>query len=184
MLATSQRIRTGPDLLASQNGLYSVLTRPGEGEPSVRVVGVVRAVACAADEPQRIADAIPASTVDVVTLTAAEKGYRLYEGGPLALDDAVRSDLAGNPPQTVVGQTVRGLQAWAAATGPAPDRDVLRQPHQRRSDAPATSSDFVGRLPAPEVDVIDSWIESHVTQSDRPRLAPPNRVEGPLSDRP
>ena len=162
VLAASQRSRAVPDSLAPQDGLYAVLTRPGEGEPSVRVVGVLREVACAADEPQRIVDAIATPSVHVVTLTVTEKGYRIDEGGRLAVDDEVRADLEGRPPGTVVGQIARGLQARALAGGPVTiiscDNLTGNGPMLRR-----LVRDFVDRLPPAEAEPLAGWIEQHAT---------------------
>src|SRR5687768_3994449 len=67
----SQRSSTVRDQLAPQDGLYSVLTR-GQGDPSVRVIGSIRDVLTAPEDPQAVVDRIADPAVAVVTLTVTE----------------------------------------------------------------------------------------------------------------
>ena len=107
----SQRSRTVPDQLAPQDGLYTVLERDADRPPRAHVVGAVREVRCAADEPDVVVDRISAVTTRIVTLTVTEKGYRYDPGtGRLRDDPVIDQDLAGGDPTSVVGQLVRGLQ--------------------------------------------------------------------------
>lgn len=95
--------------LRPQGCRYAVLER-GTDQVAVRVVGAVREVLSARDDPPAVRDRIADERVRVVTLTVTEQGYRYTAGGRLDLaDPEVRADLAGRPPVTVVGQLVRGL---------------------------------------------------------------------------
>ncbi|RZU12195.1 fructuronate reductase [Kribbella rubisoli] len=104
----SQRSATVRDQLAPQDGLYSVLER-GLGDPTVQVVGSIRDVLTAPEDPDAVVARIADPAVTVVTLTVTEKGYRA-SGTGLNLDDPeIQADLTGRPPRTVVGQLVAGI---------------------------------------------------------------------------
>ncbi|MEU4197387.1 mannitol dehydrogenase family protein [Kribbella sp. NPDC026611] len=104
----SQRSANVRDQLAPQDGLYSVLER-GLGDPSAMVIGSIREVLTAPEDPDAVVDRIADPAVKVVTLTVTEKGYRAANGG-LDLDDPeIQADLTGRPPRTVVGQLAAGL---------------------------------------------------------------------------
>lgn len=162
VFATSQRSRTVPDTLAPQDGLYTVLERPAGEAPHARVVGVIDDVASAAEEPERVVDALASDSVHVVTLTVTEKGYRVDGStGRLASDDETAADVDGRAPRTVVGQIVRGLQRRAAAGGGpigvvSCDNLTGNGPLLARLVA-----DFVDRLPAAEAEPLTGWIERH-----------------------
>ena len=76
----SQRSTTVRDQLAPQDGLYSVLER-GLGEPSVQVIGSIREVLTAPEDPEAVVARIADPAVSVVTLTVTEKGYRAAGAG-------------------------------------------------------------------------------------------------------
>jgi fructuronate reductase len=115
----SQRSSAVRDQLAPQNGLYSVLTR-GQGDPTIRVIGSIREVLTAPEDPAAVVSRIADPAVSVVTLTVTEKGYRAAAAGGLDLTDPeIQADLAGRPPRTVVGQLAAGLVERArAGAGP------------------------------------------------------------------
>lgn len=165
----SQRSASVRDQLAPQDGLYSVLTR-GLGDPSVRVIGSIREVLTAPEDPDAVVARIADPAVAVVTLTVTEKGYRAAAQGGLDLTDPeIQADLAGRPPRTVVGQLAAGL-ARRAEVGAGPltvvscDNLVANGPFLRRlmEDYAAASQDAkllveqleTARFPASMVDRI------------------------------
>ncbi|MFD7158597.1 mannitol dehydrogenase family protein [Kribbella sp. NPDC059898] len=104
----SQRSTMVRDQLAPQDGLYSVLER-GLGDPSIQVIGSIRDVLTAPEDPEAVVARMADPAVSVVTLTVTEKGYRAAGDG-LDLDDPeIQADLAGRPPLTVVGQLAAAL---------------------------------------------------------------------------
>ncbi|ADB31821.1 Mannitol dehydrogenase domain protein [Kribbella flavida DSM 17836] len=111
----TQRSAAVRDQLAPQDGLYSVLTRGG-GAASIEVIGSVREVLAASEDPAAVVQRIADPRVGVVTLTVTEKGYRARSGGGLDLTDPeIQADLTGRPPRTVVGQLAAGLARRSGA---------------------------------------------------------------------
>jgi fructuronate reductase len=105
----SQRSAAVKNQLAPQDGLYSVLTR-GTDETSIEVIGSIREVLTAPEDPDAVVARIANDATAVVTLTVTEKGYRAASGGGLDLSDPeIQADLTGRPPRTVVGQLAAGL---------------------------------------------------------------------------
>jgi len=133
----SQRSAAVREQLAPQDGLYSVLTR-GLDAPSIQVIGSIREVLTAPEDPAAVVARIADPGVAVVTLTVTEKGYRAVAGGGLDLTDPeIQADLAGRPPRTVLGQLAAGLLR-RAETGAGPltilscDNLVANGPFLRR----------------------------------------------------
>ena len=108
------------DALAPQDGLYSLDVRDGAGE-EVRVIGAIRAVLVAPEDPEALLAAMTDPGVRIVSLTVTEKGYchnpatgELDEGHP-----DIRHDLA-NPgrPRSAPGFLVEALARRRAAGTP------------------------------------------------------------------
>lgn len=106
----TQRSRAVVDQLGPQDGLYTLAQRGADGE-RLRVVGSVRELVWAREEPERLLDRIAAPATRVVSITVSEKGYRHDPAtGHLQLDDPeIRADLARGDARTVVGQLALGL---------------------------------------------------------------------------
>ena len=73
--AASLRSTGVRDTLAPQDGLYSLVVREG-AEERIRVIGAVREVLVAPEDPRALVEALAAPEVRIVTLTVTEKGYR------------------------------------------------------------------------------------------------------------
>jgi fructuronate reductase len=113
----TQRSPAALHALGPQDGLYSVLEHGGTiGGVTARVVGTLREVRSAADDPEGVCARIADPRITVVTLTITEKGFRAAADGRLDLsDEVVQSDLAGFAtldyrPRSAVGQLVGGLE--------------------------------------------------------------------------
>ncbi|MET0270825.1 MAG: mannitol dehydrogenase family protein [Sphingomonas sp.] len=105
------------DQLAPQDGLYTLVERDGDAE-RLRLIGAVRAVLVAPEDPAAVVAALASPDAHIVTLTVTEKGYRLDPAtGALMTDDAdVAADLADlSAPRTAPGFIVAGLAARRAA---------------------------------------------------------------------
>jgi fructuronate reductase len=157
----TQRSAAVLEQLGPQDCLYAVLER-GVGEPALRVVGQVREVLFAGDEPELLRERIAAPDTRLITLTVTEKGYRRKPGGGLDLDDPmVRADLAGGA-GTAIGQLAWGLAARAAGSG-APVSvlscdNLTDNGHVLRG----LVLDFCHALPSGRGDRLASWVEEHV----------------------
>lgn len=103
------------DQLAPQDGLYSLVERDATGE-RVRVIGAVRQVLVAPEDPEAVIAALASPDVHLVTLTITEKGYRLAGDALDFADPAIVHDLATpTAPQSAVGFLVAGLARRRAA---------------------------------------------------------------------
>jgi fructuronate reductase len=119
----------------------------------------------AADEPDRLQDALAAPATRIVTLTVTERGYTYAPStGALDLDDdGVRADLTGlTPARTVIGQLTRGLQQRARSSG-APvtvlscDNLAENGRHTER-----LVREFAGALPTAEADELLPYLDDAV----------------------
>ncbi len=120
---TGVSLRSGSvrDQLAPQDGLYTLVTREGDDE-QLRVMGAVRDVLVAPEDPVRVVDLLASPDTHIVTLTTTEKGYHLDPAtGALRESDAeVAADIASlNAPRTAPGFLAAGL-AKRRAAGLAP----------------------------------------------------------------
>lgn len=184
--AVTQRSPRMRDLLAPQDGLYTVVEADGP-RARHRVVAAVREVLDAGSQTDTALRRIAAPEVTVVTLTVTEKAYRLDPATDrLDIADAeILADAAGREPQTVVGRLTAGLQRRRTAdAGPltvvscdnmSSNGAVLRQ----------AVTDYCALLP--EGGTLGDWIAAHVafpctavdrivpatTESDRRAVAEP-----------
>lgn len=121
IIAASLRSPAVRDQMAPQHGLYTMLVRDGAAEQA-RIIGAVRDVIVAPDDPQALLAALASPDTHIVTLTITEKGYKLDPAtGTLIEDDPqLAADLASlDSPQTAPGYLVGGL-ALRRATGLPP----------------------------------------------------------------
>ncbi|HEX7822257.1 MAG TPA: mannitol dehydrogenase family protein [Sphingobium sp.] len=105
------------DQMAPQDGLYTLVERSDAGE-QLRVIGAVREVVVARDDPARVIAALASPSVHIVTLTVTEKGYHLDPAtGRLRDGDAeIAADLRClDAPRSAPGFIVAGLAARRAA---------------------------------------------------------------------
>ena len=157
----TQRSRAVVEQLAPQDCLYGLLERDDD-DLRLRIIGAVRDVVFAGDDPWGVADLIADVDIAVATLTVTEKGYRRTADGRLDLTDpSVRADLAGSPPTTAVGQLVRGLQLRS-------QRDHAGITVLSCDNLPANGAvlaqlvdDFCAALPGSEGDLLRAWIAAN-----------------------
>jgi fructuronate reductase len=117
VLGASLRSPDTRDALAPQDGLYSLIVRSGE-ESTVRVIGAVRGVLVAPENPEALLSAMSREGVRIVSLTVTEKGYchdpargALREDHP----DIVRDLADPGRPLTAPGLLVEALRRRRAA---------------------------------------------------------------------
>lgn len=105
------------DALAPQDGLYTLAIRDADaqGQPRQRlqVIGAVRSLLVAPENPHTVLEAIAATDTRIVSLTVTEKGYCHDPAtGTLRLDhpDIVHDLAHPKTPRSAVGMLVYGLQ--------------------------------------------------------------------------
>lgn len=99
--------------LNPQEGLYTLVVRDGQAE-TARVIGSIRDVLVAPDDPSAVIAALAAPDTQLVTLTVTEKGYCLDSAtGALNFDHPdIQADLAApESPRSAPGYLVAGLRA-------------------------------------------------------------------------
>lgn len=123
--AASLRSPAVRDTLRPQDGLYSLVVRDGARE-TVRVIGAVRDVLVAPENPEALIEALAAEETHIVTLTITEKGYR-PDPAETALDKPITA--AGFIAAGLKRRRERGLEAFACLScDNLPDNgDFLRE---------------------------------------------------------
>jgi fructuronate reductase len=112
VLGASLRSPDVHNQLAPQDGLYTLVIEDGAAT-SMRIIGAVRDVLVAPQDPAALVEAMASPDVHIVTLTVTEKGYYLDPAsGTLKLDDpSVAADLADlSAPVTAPGFIVAALR--------------------------------------------------------------------------
>ena len=155
----TQRTRDVVDALAPQDGLYTVAIRDA-GDQHAQVIGCVREVRWAREDPGGLLDRIADPAIHVITVTVSEKGYhRDPATGALRIgDSAVADDLADGGTRTVIGQLVEGLDRRRRAGGPP--ITVLccdNLPDNGRMLAGLVDA-FATRRPGPDADALRGFI--------------------------
>ncbi len=108
--AVSLKTASVRDALRPQDGLYTLVEL--DLAPTVRVIGAIRELLVAAEDPVAVSARLAAPSTSLVTITVTEKGYCLDGAGEL---DFQHPDIAHdlrNPeaPRSLIGWLVRGLQ--------------------------------------------------------------------------
>jgi fructuronate reductase len=98
------------DALQPQDGLYALAVQ--DEAPSVAVIGSLRELIVATDDPAAVVGRLADARLAVVTLTVTEKGYCLATDGSLdvAHPDVVRDLATPHAPASVLGYVVAGLR--------------------------------------------------------------------------
>jgi fructuronate reductase len=117
--AVSLRAADLRDALAPQDGLYTLVMR--DESTSLQVIGAVREILVAPEDPQAVLHRLCAAQTRIVTVTVTEKGYCLNADGSLDVAHAdIRRDLeTPHAPVSVIGYLTEGLRRRRAA-GVAP----------------------------------------------------------------
>jgi fructuronate reductase len=113
IIAASLRSPDTRDALAAQDGLYTVSVKASEGE-TLAVVGTIRAVIVAPENPQHLIAAMADPAIRIVSLTVTEKGYchdpatgTLNEAHPDIIHDLAHPDSPRSAPGFIVAALAR-----------------------------------------------------------------------------
>jgi fructuronate reductase len=121
VVAASLRQPGTRDALEPQDGLYTLAVSSAEGE-KLRIVGAVRRILVAPEDPTALLAAMADPTIRIVTLTVTEKGY-CHHPATGELDEKhpdIRADLAmPHRPRSATGFLVEALRL-RRATGVPP----------------------------------------------------------------
>ncbi len=112
--AFTGRSPAAADLLAPQDGVFTLIVRDADGDRAELVPSLVEAVP--GDELARLVELVAAPSTAIVTLTITEPGYRTRPDRTPDLDDPlVLADVdalrSGTAPATTLGRLVAGLDA-------------------------------------------------------------------------
>ena len=159
----TQRSPAVQEQLLPQDGLYGLLERSPE-RTRLRVVGAIRDVLFPAGQAAALDARFDDPAVAVISLTVTEKGYRRNGRGGLDLSDPlVAQDIAGGPPQSVVGRLARGLQRRARGSGAPVTVLCCDNLNSNGRVLAGLVADFCRALPSTEGDRLAGWIAANVT---------------------
>ena len=108
--AVSLKTSSVRDALAPQDGLYTLSEL--DAAPTVRVIGAIREVLVATEDPAAVSRRLADPDTSLVTITVTEKGYCLNGAGALDFDHPDIAHDLSNPdaPRSLIGWLTRGLQ--------------------------------------------------------------------------
>ena len=101
------------EVLASQDGLYTLMARHPDGHLGPRVIGSLVEHLYAPDDPDRVQQVLVDPGTRIVSLTVTEGGYNIdpVSGSFDADNPAIQADLVpGKSPSTMVGYVVEALR--------------------------------------------------------------------------
>ncbi len=183
ILGASLRSPDTRDALSTQDYLYTIAESDEAGE-RCRVIGALRGVIVAPEDPQSLIEAMCLPSVKIVSLTVTEKGYchdpatgELNEGHPDILHDLAHADSPRSAPGFLV-EAIRARKARGLAPFTVLCCDNL--PENGR-----TVARVVARLAALRAPALGDYVRDHIafpatmvdrivpatTDADRQRIA-------------
>jgi fructuronate reductase len=117
IIGASLRSASVRNQMQPQQGLYSLVVRENDHD-SIQVIGAIKQVLVAAEDPKALINQMADAAIKVITLTITEKGYCHNPAtGSLDTDNPdIRKDIAnfGAAPLTAIGYLVSALAARRA----------------------------------------------------------------------
>lgn len=153
------------DLLGSQDGLYTLVTRSEDGDSPEIIEGIVETQP--ADNSARLIELLADPATAVVTLTVTEAGYHLTEDLSLDTADehvaadikALRSGDTAPELATAAGRIVAGLRARRAAEGGG---IAIMSCDNISANGQTTRASVLGMAQEVDADLAE-WIKQEVT---------------------
>ncbi len=149
------------DVMAAQDGLYTVVVKHPDGRLEPRVVGSVVEYLLAPDDPDAVVEKMASPRTRIVSLTITEGGYNVHPvtGAFDSGDERVQADLVpGAAPATVFGLVVEAL-ARRRARGLAPFTVMSCDNIQGNGDVARAMFSAFARL---RDDDLGEWVEREV----------------------
>ena len=153
------------EVLAAQDGLYTLVLKHSDGRYEPRVIGSIVEYLFAPDDPEAVVSKLAAETTRIVSLTITEGGYNVDDvtGKFDASNPAVRRDLnRGAVPQTVFGLITEAL-ARRRSDGVAPFTVMSCDNLQGNGQLSKRAITAFARLKNPD---LADWIEHEVRFPD------------------
>ncbi len=158
VMPSDQRMR---DVLAAQDGLYTLVLRHPDGSEQASVIGSIVDYLFAPDDPEAVIAKLADAGTKIVSLTVTEGGYNIhrvtgeFDTGNAKIVAEVASD---DPPSSVFGLVTAALQRRRAA-GTAPF--TISSCDNIQGNGDIAKGSFVGyaRMVDPE---LGDWVASEV----------------------
>ena len=96
--------------LASQDCLYTLVTKSSHEDTQVRIVGSLVTSLCAPDEPEAVRAQLVSPDIRIVSLTITEPGYELDGNQMVKLDLMAATPDEFHPPHSVWGWIVQAIE--------------------------------------------------------------------------
>lgn len=150
------------DVMAAQDGLYTLVEKHADGTYAPRVIGSIIDYKYAPDDVEDVLATMAAETTRIVSLTVTEGGYNFHHvTGAFDLDnpDVVHDLAEGATPKTVFGLVAEALRRRRAA-GIAPFTVMSCDNIQANGDVARRM--FVAFAEAKDAD-LGAWMAEHVS---------------------
>jgi mannitol 2-dehydrogenase len=150
------------EVMAAQDGLYTLVVKHPDGSLDARVVGSIVEYLLAPDDPEAVIEKMAAETTRIVSLTVTEGGYNV---SPVTGEfdqlypDVVHDLQPGATPRTSFGLVTEAL-ARRRARGLAPFTVVSCDNLQHNGDVARRSFSAFAALRDPE---LGAWVEREVS---------------------
>ncbi|HET9649838.1 MAG TPA: mannitol dehydrogenase family protein [Microlunatus sp.] len=149
------------DVLAAQDGLYTLVLKAPDGSWEPRVIGSIRSFLLAPDDPEAVIEQMAGAQTRIVSLTVTEGGYNVHPvtGEFDAANPAVQADLVpGARPTTTFGLVIEAL-ARRRERGLPPFTVMSCDNIQGNGHVAARMFTAFARLRDPE---LGDWMSEHV----------------------
>ena len=149
------------DVMAAQNGLYTLVERPPDGQETVRVIGSIVEYLFAPDDPDAVIEKMASEQIRIVSLTVTEGGYNLdavtgkFDPTNQQIVDETSSD---ELPASVYGLVVEALRR-RRDRGLPPFTVMTCDNIQGNGDVAKHTFTSYAKLKDPE---LGAWIEENV----------------------